>query len=1314
MDSTQPTPPPPILITVYAIHDFQAENPDELSFVAGEPIGVTEKDDQYGDGWWQGRNTKGAYGLFPQAYTSPQPTLPGIPDSQPTMNETLFDVQKAIDQLHHPPSSTVSLTNGIPSSLLAEHPSSTNLNADHSEDEDDRTRSDHHLTWDADNGGAAKARTALAEKAKADALAHQLVMDRLKSASHTLYSHPGSASSSRVSIPELNEMDLSEESGDDEDDRIGYSSRAQHQLQGPSRSKNQNDSSHLHHSSSLPGTPEPREKPTDRSGVDHDHEPSRFASGPFSAAAIALGLAHSPVASSKSPNSSTHARNHSLPHQTHRPGQLSSSSILSELSAGARGVNSPTPPIASTLRMSREFSQQTYQAHPSDRTNSASPALSTIDSAKVSAALQTRSPASQDKTPTPVFTSTFPDSQPPPTHVSHPISAPLASPGSTQEHLKSPTGLMPGSSDLIEPVQGRQRSASSVGSGIFFRQQTSSPLRPHSPANSAAPITSTNINTSNSTADSSSAQGSRSRSSSRLAAIEDQLVSPATSTFPSVTGKHQIGAGSFSSILNGTGVKSTFSDPREWTVADVMEWGKTKGLDEVTISKFSEHEITGDVLLELDTNSLKEIDLVAFGRRVKVTKAIEELRKALSLHQQGISSPFPNPDSIKSPSSPFDTLHGLHNTHSDSSTHRRSESATDSTRPGRGFVTPDMPDPISPVVNQRVMIPSNLGDMNAHEPELAKPHSVKSGQQTSLPGVVTEVKKTAAFSGLNHKPEADVDSSFTSDPSPNWQPTRPSDVAPDSIEHPPRPHSADFYRDPESASLSPDNLAEKAELHDDFNPTPLVIEESANAKKSRKSIAKQAKQQRPGTANSILSKKPFSNSDGSIEAPSSPERTTSARPSAEGKSRTSFLGNLRGRKPPPQLSTAGSPSNSSPTQKLASPVSANPSDGVGNKSRGLFTFGHHNQPVQQIQHLTPILQDQTSKESIPKFSVDDQRSGTTKTASERIGTPDHVGWMRKKGEKYPTWKMRYFILKNSNLYYLKSENEVRIKGLIKLGGYKVVMDDDVNPGRYGFKIIHDDGSSHAFSADDSKLLRDWMKAMMKATIDRDWLAPVISSCNIPTMPISEAQKMFPPPRPPSPASRARAQKARLAANPDILSTKDPAMLLNLQRLQQQQQQQQQQQAPISPPESLRPKRSIHRKQPNLAALSSPPEPALFKPTVADQTLMNWINTTLARSSSTKQRIQDFSGSLRSGLVIVKLIESLTDSKSRIDFENYTGGDRMDLYFAVFDYLNSQRIPLEGYALNDMISGDPVKNREFLSRVYTKFNRSRPAFVTAAL
>jgi len=38
---------------VYALHDFQPEAEDEIPFRAGEKIEVIEKDDEYGDGWWQ-------------------------------------------------------------------------------------------------------------------------------------------------------------------------------------------------------------------------------------------------------------------------------------------------------------------------------------------------------------------------------------------------------------------------------------------------------------------------------------------------------------------------------------------------------------------------------------------------------------------------------------------------------------------------------------------------------------------------------------------------------------------------------------------------------------------------------------------------------------------------------------------------------------------------------------------------------------------------------------------------------------------------------------------------------------------------------------------------------------------------------------------------------------------------------------------------------------------------------------------------------------------------------------------------------------
>ncbi len=38
---------------VYAQHDFAPENPDEVSFRIGDRIEVVEKDELYGDGWWQ-------------------------------------------------------------------------------------------------------------------------------------------------------------------------------------------------------------------------------------------------------------------------------------------------------------------------------------------------------------------------------------------------------------------------------------------------------------------------------------------------------------------------------------------------------------------------------------------------------------------------------------------------------------------------------------------------------------------------------------------------------------------------------------------------------------------------------------------------------------------------------------------------------------------------------------------------------------------------------------------------------------------------------------------------------------------------------------------------------------------------------------------------------------------------------------------------------------------------------------------------------------------------------------------------------------
>ena len=42
---------------------------------------------------------------------------------------------------------------------------------------------------------------------------------------------------------------------------------------------------------------------------------------------------------------------------------------------------------------------------------------------------------------------------------------------------------------------------------------------------------------------------------------------------------------------------------------------------------------------------------------------------------------------------------------------------------------------------------------------------------------------------------------------------------------------------------------------------------------------------------------------------------------------------------------------------------------------------------------------------------------------EQIGEPDHSGWMRKKGERYNSWRMRYFVLTGPHLYCLRSNSK---------------------------------------------------------------------------------------------------------------------------------------------------------------------------------------------------------------------------------------------------------------------------------------------------
>ncbi|KAH9473155.1 hypothetical protein MJO28_001017 [Puccinia striiformis f. sp. tritici] len=1339
----------PILTTVYAIHDFQAENPDELSFSAGEPIQVTEKDDQYGDGWWQGHNTKGQFGLFPQAYTIPAGAIATNP--QLTMNETLNEVQTAIDQLHHPSPSTIS---------LAQHSKDSTQSTGFSIDQSDDT--DHQSTHN-NNSNPAQARALLAQKAQADS--YSSVIDRLKSAAlnQNHLTHRSSLSS-LVSVPGIGDIELSEESGSEDDHRHFPRSRSSTLAGPPDKQPNNNNNNNTPISPSFSSAPKLNSQP---SSSDSSRQ-TAFKPGPFSAAALALGLTKE--------NSNEKEKAFKKTHQTQKP---SSSSILSDMGIDLRELNLSSAPVASTLRMSRESSQFTNLPTISDPNNRRVPNSAPSDG------IRSVVPNVQSSGLTPgAIAQIEPPS--PQEHLSESVVAvdsrssssrrkPMTS--RSQENLKATSS---------KNLHQRQASACSTGSSIFLHQQLSQLA--NNPINQ-------DTKTSVSTADSSSAKGSRSRSSSRIeqfVSIENQPTSPATSTFPPSTGGARQGDGSLSSSQSkshkpfGFGAFPT-GFPDQWTVTEVAEWAKVKGLDEFTVGKFIEHEITGDVLLELDVNALKEIDLTAFGRRVRVIKAIEELKKNIASHKQSLPSPLsPLSDEIHMGSTSIDS-----SIQPSPLSNPRMELAN---QHGLVRLSSSSKQDYSTFPYQKPYHPS--ADVSDREEELAQQSSSRDSVSKTSSFQQRHGKRpsdASVLSSHNRRQENNENSQdFPEErvpPSsekilPGFQRTtstgRPRQSTFSNHDTPQSDHqrsqskaAVEINRRSRASSWTP--VTEFPELNSDLTDTPITtLEEpivldtpelNVDEKPKKGKRKKLGIQKAPGTANSVLKNNNNNKQKISIESPdrrppspdtpdksndnSNPIITTTAHPA---KSRSSFLGNLRVRKPPPKLNSQ-SPVNTSSTSNNNNSsndneLRPNSSSGIpnsinGKHGRSLFHFGssgssNHHEKVQgqsqhQIQHLSPSHLETKNSISSPLSTIDDENppiefngggaskkeSGTeTRTALERIGNPDHLGWMRKKGEKYPTWKLRYFILKGPNLYYLKSQNEIRIKGLIKLAGFKVVMDSDVHPGRYGFRIIHDNGTSHLFSADDSKLLRDWMKAMMKATIDRDWIAPVISSCNIRTIPIREAQKMFPPPRPPSPLSRARVQKARLAAHPEILSNKDAAVLMGFQNLQLSQSQLSTSESSEVIASQLRPRKSVHRE----TRESKPQEENLSS---EDRELLGWINSKINHDHQSNLMATDFSDSIRNGLVLVRLIESLTGTSSGLNDQDFLGSsthnkknamnefnggrqsiiekdEDFDIYFEIFDYLNSMQVPLVGYSLNDLISGDSVKTRDFLIRVYNRF------------
>lgn len=75
---------------------------------------------------------------------------------------------------------------------------------------------------------------------------------------------------------------------------------------------------------------------------------------------------------------------------------------------------------------------------------------------------------------------------------------------------------------------------------------------------------------------------------------------------------------------------------RNWTPSQVAYWLYIAGYDDSTIEKFIINDITGTVLLSLQIDDLKELDIMSFGKRRQLINSIDHLRNTMrkTTHQQ--------------------------------------------------------------------------------------------------------------------------------------------------------------------------------------------------------------------------------------------------------------------------------------------------------------------------------------------------------------------------------------------------------------------------------------------------------------------------------------------------------------------------------------------------------------------------------------------------------------------------------------------------------------------------------------------------------
>lgn len=540
----------------------------------------------------------------------------------------------------------------------------------------------------------------------------------------------------------------------------------------------------------------------------------------------------------------------------------------------------------------------------------------------------------------------------------------------------------------------------------------------------------------------------------------------------------------------------------DWTPKQVSSYfAIVLGFDMEIAGKFARHKITGKILLQLNLELLKELEIESFGTRFELNREIDNLRKIsgrVDSHRNALSSKQqPQDESSEVTEHADSSKASFQYNNSDEDALTNLSSAHSANMKDRKASEP-------------YLLPSaHLKDSEG--PENKSPYGHQRKKSRSMDNLRQEItlgtKSPSGDSGM-------AETFMSPRKAPNPPSTSPLDThyrfggSPMTPQSQFNPHNSPYMT--RTAAASTTNVA--------LRPASSIYENSATNHSRAPSYNRDPHRRHSsvfsfmsGNNDDVVTSEKFQRS---FKNPVTPKKDSdSQRP-------------LLAVETTPNLNDQAvdiDDAHFSPKKSLSMSESKSDDKEIGaRKMKSLRSVS-----TQNFRNLTGLKKLKTSAftEGIREINPDDA-----------IKSSNYSGWMSKKSGGTLGWRSRYFTLHGTRLSYFTSLKDKREKGLIDITAHKVIpvsTENEISPndkyvaiyasltgfGRYCFKLVppapgfkkgltFTQPKTHFFAVETQEEMRGWMKALMTATIDIDDSVPVVSSCNTPTVTLAKAQELL--------------------------------------------------------------------------------------------------------------------------------------------------------------------------------------------------------------